>query len=132
MTPLEQAKAAGYSDDEINAYLAPRTAKALSSGYTQEEVNDYLGVPTPPPFDASSLHAHGTESLAKTAKPVTSFTDALDAGWQLSTAGLQVRGTVPDKQVAADAPWYSRIAGQLATMTGDLQAVWRCQRRFVA
>lgn len=120
---IDDAKGAGYTDDEINAHIAPWMSKALSLGYSQDDVNKHLGITIPPPFSDNPVAKHGTASHANVPEPVTSFSDALEAGWQISTAGLQLRGKVPDKQVAVDAPWYSRIAGQLATITGDLPAM---------
>lgn len=120
---IAQARAAGYSDEEINSYLAPKMAAAQEAGYSQDEINAHLGIQTPPPLDGTALRAHGTASLAAAPKPVTSFTDALEAGWQLSTAGLITRGAAPTKAVADNAPMYSRIAGQVAETVGDLPAM---------
>lgn len=40
-----KARAAGYSWNEINDFLANGRAEAIKAGYTNEEVNDHLGLP---------------------------------------------------------------------------------------
>lgn len=119
---LDDARAAGYSDSEINTFLAPQVSAARAAGYSQDEINKYLGVTTPPPFNGSGLQARVNENLATSATPVTSFSDAIDAGLQSSVSGLVARGATPTKQVAADAPMMSRIAGEVAQAAGDLPA----------
>lgn len=46
---IERAKAAGHSDADINAYLAPKMTRALELGYTQEQINEYWGIKPQPP-----------------------------------------------------------------------------------
>jgi hypothetical protein len=120
-SPVEEAQAAGYSDAEINAYLAPRMADALSAGYSQDEVNNYLGIKPPPKFDDDAVRQQINANLAAAPKPVTSFTDALQAGWQMGTTSLSIKP--PTKTLAEDAPWSSRMAYNLAEMTGDVPAM---------
>jgi hypothetical protein len=48
---IGDARAAGYSDDEINAYLAPKMRQALDAGYSQDEINTYFGIKPQPPAD---------------------------------------------------------------------------------
>lgn len=120
---IDRARAWGYTSQEINDFLAPRMTKMRDAGYSQDQINAFYGITPPKPFDGASLQAKTAANLAASPKPVTSFEDALDAGWQISTAGLAMRGKVPDKQIAADAPWYSRIASGVATMVGDIPAM---------
>lgn len=45
---IEKARAAGYSDEEIQGHLQQKMQRAFKAGYTPEEVNAYLGeVPKP-------------------------------------------------------------------------------------
>lgn len=122
-TPVEQAREAGYTDTEINAFLAPKITDALAAGYTQEEINKHLGITPPPAYTGADVARAGAANLRNSPKPVTSFTDALDAGWQISVTGLAARGKPPNATIAADAPWYSRIAASAATMAGDIPAM---------
>ncbi len=120
---IEKARGAGYTDDEINNYLGPRIAAARAAGYSQDEINQYLGITPPPPFDDDKVRSGIETNLRQAAEPVTSFGDALTAGWQLSTTGLVTRGAPPTKTLAENAPWTSRIAANLAELTGDIPAM---------
>lgn len=120
---IDRARAAGYSDDEINGFLAQKMTAARAAGYSQEEINAHLGIATPPPFDDAAEARRITDNFGPSAKPVTSLTDALEAGWQMSTAGLLARGAPPSKVVSEDAPRYARIAGQVTQMAGDVPAM---------
>ncbi|HXA22749.1 MAG TPA: LPD38 domain-containing protein [Acetobacteraceae bacterium] len=117
---VDDARAQGYSDAEINAQLAPDMAAARAQGYSQDEINAHYGIVPPPPFDDTALRQHISTNLATAPKPVTSFGDAVEAGLQMSATGLIARGKVPDKVLAEDAPWYSRIAANVASTVADL------------
>jgi conjugative element/phage-associated large polyvalent protein len=41
---IDQARDAGYTEDEIREYIAPQIAEAQAQGYGEEEINKYLGV----------------------------------------------------------------------------------------
>ncbi|MGD0106399.1 MAG: hypothetical protein ABSC06_20525 [Rhodopila sp.] len=116
---IDDAQAAGYSDAEINAYLAPRMAEGLAAGYSQDEINQHLGITKPPPFDEQAEADRIRQQFGAQAKPVTSFTDALQAGWQIGDSALSTQGP-PTKVLSENAPMYSRIAANLATVAGDL------------
>ena len=99
-SPVDAARMARYSDDEINSYLAPRMAQARALGYSQDEINNHLGIKAPPAFDTTPEVSRIQTNLDAAPKPVTSFADALDAGWQISTTGLVARGAAPTKVLA--------------------------------
>ena len=42
--PVDEARAAGYTESEIQAYLAPKVAEAQAAGYSEEEIGKFLGV----------------------------------------------------------------------------------------
>lgn len=42
--PVDQAREAGYSDEEIQAHLAPKIAEAQAAGYSPDEINAHLGI----------------------------------------------------------------------------------------
>jgi hypothetical protein len=119
----DQARAAGYSDDQINQWLAPWMADARAKGYSQDQINAHLGIVPPPAFDDGPVRSQISSNLAAAAKPVTSFGDALEAGWQLGNVGMGIRGAPPSKTVSPDAPWASRIAAQTAELAGDLPSM---------
>lgn len=123
LSSIDQARAAGYNDAEINSFLAPKMAAAREAGYSQNEINAHLGIIPPPPLDEGAIRKQITDNLAASPKPVTSFTDALEAGWQLGNIGMVSRGRAPSKAISPEAPMASRIAGQVAQMAGDLPAM---------
>ena len=55
----------------------------------------------------------------KTGKEPTVM-DAIEAGLQISVTGLVTRGKAPDKIMPEDLPFAQRIAGNVATLAGDL------------
>lgn len=117
---IDQARAAGYSDDEISRYLAPKITAARQYGYSTQEIQNYLGLKPGRPFDDNLIRTQLNNNFAASAKPVTSFEDALAAGWQMSVTGLATSGKMPEKTLAADAPMTSRIANGVAMLGGDL------------
>lgn len=61
---IQQAKAAGYSDDEINSFVQSKIEKAKQAGYSDQEIQQYLGnaVPQQPQQD-SALKTAGKVAL---------------------------------------------------------------------
>lgn len=53
-TPIEQARAAGYSWDEIGDHVAASTDAAMAEGYTQADVDQHLGYADPSEFEQRS------------------------------------------------------------------------------
>jgi hypothetical protein len=54
LSKIEQARAEGYSDDEIMSYLGPKIAEAQAAGYTEDEIGSYLGIR---PVDVAAVPA---------------------------------------------------------------------------
>jgi hypothetical protein len=52
-----------------------------------------------------------------------SIIEAIEAGWDMSVAGLIQQGGKPDVVLPENAPMYHRIASQLTTLVGDLPAM---------
>lgn len=120
---IDQARAAGYSDDEISRYLAPKITAARQYGYSTQEIQNYLGLKPGRPFDDNLIRSQLNNNFAASAKPVTSFEDALSAGWQMSVTGMAMRGKPPEKTISPDAPMMSRLANGVAMLGGDLPAM---------
>lgn len=74
-TPIEQARANGYSWDEIGDHVAGSTAEAMAEGYTQGEVDQHLGYTDPSGFEQRSREqwtdrlAQNPDLLAKLSGP---------------------------------------------------------------
>jgi Large polyvalent protein associated domain 38 len=119
-SPIDVAKGNGYTDDQINDFLAPRIAAAKASGYTDDQINQYLGIKPPEPFDGTAVRQMGSAALAAAPTPVSGFEDALKAGWGMSVTGLASKA--PTQTLDENAPASSRMAFNLAQMAGDIPA----------
>ncbi|CAB4121121.1 hypothetical protein UFOVP7_42 [uncultured Caudovirales phage] len=130
---LDQLRAAGFSDDEVSQYAATKSQTLSAAGFNQQEIGDYLGVPVDKTgqgdaalrsFFKSNIQSHVDSSKGPdgTAKPLD-FTQALEAGMQMSVAGLATRGKMPDRMPSGNEEWYSRLAYSTAQVIGDVPAM---------
>jgi hypothetical protein len=128
VTPVQEALKEGYSQDEINSYLAERSQQALAEGYTPQEVQQYIreNVHQQPEFNKTAIAAPAHDTLAARPSPTT-LGEAIETGWGWSTMSLgksafSGEGKLPEMDLA-QAPWYLRAAGNLATFAGDVPAM---------
>lgn len=127
---IQKARAAGFSDEEIEGFITSEKAKAEAAGFSPAEVDTYYGRP---PFDDAPVKAllHENHKAAttptgaeKTAlKPITNFTEAIEAGLQMSVSGLVARGKAPEYAMTEDTPRSSRIAANITSLAGDIPAM---------
>jgi hypothetical protein len=103
--PVDRARAEGYTEEEIQAYLAPRVEEAQAAGYTEEEIGKYLGVR---PVDtaqanknlAANVHGEITKAttggkvkdalkqMGQTVADVASVYAPIEATLNVATAGV--------------------------------------------
>jgi hypothetical protein len=83
---IDQAREAGYTEDEIRDYLAPQLAEAQAQGYGEEEIGKYLGVK---PVD----NAEANKNLA--ARVDSEITKATTGG-EVKKAAAQMGQVVKD------------------------------------
>jgi hypothetical protein len=128
MTPVQEALKEGYSQDEINSYLAERSQQALAEGYTPEEVQQYIreNVHQQPEFNKTAIAAPAHDTLAARPSPTT-LGEAIETGWGWSTMSLgksafSGEGKLPEMDLS-NSPWYLRAAGNLSTFVGDAPAI---------
>jgi hypothetical protein len=114
-------RAAGFSDEEISTWAAGQRRDLSQAGFSGEEIDTYFGMP---PFNPKLLQEGIRANLQAAPKPVTSFEEALEAGWQISVSGLIDRRAAPEKVLSPDAPFHSRIASSVATFAGDFPAMF--------
>ena len=130
---LDQLRAAGFSDDEVSQYASTKSQTLSAAGFNQQEIGDYLGVPVDKTgqgdaalrsFFKSNIqnHVDSNKGPDGTAKPLD-FTQALEAGMQMSVAGLATRGKMPDRMPSGNEEWYSRLAYSTAQVIGDVPAM---------
>jgi hypothetical protein len=103
MAAVDEAREAGYSEDEIKAFLAPRIKQAQDEGYSPEEIGKHLGLR---PID----HAAANQALAQNVQ--TEITKAQSGG--RTKQALQAMGqTVKDAATV-----YAPIEAGLNLATG--------------
>lgn len=66
-----------------------------------------------------ALHEDQAKFVKAQQKPAESLIDAIEAGYQMSVAGLVMRGQAPDKILPQDAGMFMRIASQIGNLAGD-------------
>ena len=103
MGPIDRARAEGYTEEEIQAHLAPKIAAAQAEGYSPEEIGKHLGVK---PID------HGAATNAMAARVQREITTAQD-GAKKRTALQEMGQTVKDTATV-----YAPIEGALHLATG--------------
>ena len=127
LAEMKKLKAAGFTDDELGAWVRDTRIDMAEAGFRQDEIDTYFGQPpfNPKPlvdqFNTAMEQATQPASAEGQPKPVTDFMDALKAGWGEGIVSLLQEP--PKAVVAPDAPMASRIAGQIGTMAGDFPAM---------
>lgn len=129
MTPTGEALQAGYTADEINAYLAGKSAEAKREGYTDAEIEAYVKdrVFQKPDFNQTPLVSIGTRNLMPRDRPKT-LKDAIVTGYEWSSLGLgremlKEDGRSPSLAVDSETPWYLRAAANLTGTVSDIPAM---------
>jgi Large polyvalent protein associated domain 38/ADP-Ribosyltransferase in polyvalent proteins len=126
---IPRAKEAGFTDEEIGNYVSKIGGNAISAGFSQQEVMDSLGMSEPDDAPIRDMIQNNLKAFDQTpqqegqVQKVNSLTDAIEAGLQVSTSGLALRGKMPDKVLPEDAPWYNRAAMNTAQVIGDVPAM---------
>lgn len=120
---------AGFLESEIEEYARSSRKEMSDAGFSAEEIDKYFGVKKP---DMSGIRGFFEENLKKfretdfkkeAQEAGDEFIGAIEAGWQMSVAGLVSRGQAPEKVLEEDAPYFARIASEAATLAGDLPAM---------
>lgn len=136
----------GFTDEDIENWKAETAAGLRDAGFSIQEADEYFGAKNPDMSETKKYFKANIEAAKAAAKPestpapvpkeseaqepvnpdaqaATSFVDALEAGWQISVAGLIDRQKLPDKVVDEHTPMAYRIASQVATLAGDFPAM---------
>lgn len=123
---LEKAQAlldGGFSPTEVADWQANQKKMLLEGGFSQAEADTHFGTPpftVEPVADMIHKNLQATIAAASEPEPVKSFSDAIEAGLQMSVAGLASRGQTPSKVVATDTDWMHRIAASATTGLADI------------
>lgn len=131
MTPIEEAAQAGYSQEEVNAYLAEKSQAAKAVGYSDEEIHSYIkgNITQQPDFNQTPVKMQGHGNLSAAPKSPTNLLEAINTGWKWSTIGLgneMLKGTeghLPEMMVSEETPWHLRAATNLTTTALDIPSM---------
>lgn len=126
---VAQARAKGYSRDEVQAYLGQRIGQfrdqARQQGYSDAQIDGYLGYKNPRQ-GIQQLQVNAQQNLAahpvtpqEASDPATAFL----AGLQRSSGGLIARGKLPDIEVGQRVGWLTRLASSAGEFAGDVPAM---------
>jgi hypothetical protein len=124
---MEQLGSSGFSQEEVSAWAVNRRKQLSQAGFNDEEIDTEFGQK---PFDAKPIVDHVKANLdsaaakeagkeASASAPAKTFTDALEAGWQISVPGLLARGKGPSKEITQDSGRLLDITANVASMAAD-------------
>ena len=123
------AQTGQFSDDEIHDLRAKSIQTMVDNGFPKEDALKFYGALEP---DMTPVKQIIKQNLAKheeenkgpdgKVKPAKDLVEALEAGLQISTAGLAIHGK-PTMGLPEDASRFARIANQIGMLAGDLPAM---------
>jgi len=142
---IDELQQAGFGAEEIDAWKSETRGQLESAGFSQGEIDNYFGIKNPdmsavkqvfdsnfekrssaqapvPQQEAGAGPVQG-QSEAPKVEQADSFLDALEAGWDISVAGLAIQQKSPDVVLHENAGMFYRIASQVGTLAGDLPAM---------
>lgn len=135
---LSELSTAGFTPDEINSYRIKSMQKLADAGYSKEEIDKYYGTQEPDmtpmknyikgnldAIKAQDAEKKKREPVDASVKPIEAkdFLDEIAAGFAISVSGLISQQSAPALVSSHDSSRVARIAGQAATLVGDLPAM---------
>lgn len=121
----------GYTPDDLVQAQNLMRQKLSDQGYPTPEIDTYFGTPEPDMapiktligenFKKAQTKTSGTEGQSP--EVADSFLDAIEAGLEISTTGLFIRGKKPDTVLPEHAPMAYNILAQAGTLIGDIPAM---------
>jgi hypothetical protein len=108
----------GFSADEANAWRGEQTQKLMGAGFKQPEIEAYWGEGEASPHQIDQMHA-ANPGIHEATNPL----EMLEAGMQMSVAGLLVRGKMPDTVEPHDAGLLAKVLGAVGQTVGDIPAI---------
>ncbi len=108
----------GFSADEANAWRGEQTQKLMGAGFKQPEIEAYWGEGEASPHQIDQMHAANPKI-----HEATSPLEMLEAGWQMSVAGLVTRGGKPDVVEPQHAGLFGKVLSAFGQTVGDIPAI---------
>jgi hypothetical protein len=130
MTPVEEAAQQGYTQEEVNGYLATKSQEAKAAGYSDEEIQTHIKreVLQQPDFNQTPVLSAGHRTLATMKSPAT-LMEAIKTGWgwsNIALAGEMLKGPdgkLPSLQVDESTPIALRAAANLTGTLADVPSM---------
>lgn len=122
---LDQAKKAGYSDQEVQDYIQKKTAEAKQAGYSDQDIQKFLGgsQPQQTPGVIDQLKSVA-ENYKNSPAYATSPQGMLQKGVEMGQQGINKLGEMGATGLASQGvnPYVAAGVGTAAQMTPDLMA----------
>lgn len=117
-------------DTKPSAWRTRATDATVRQGPSEERMQQFFTGNTEKRKAMQAPAPSGEKKEDKKEQPQTqevetadSFLDALEAGWDISVAGLAIQQKMPDVVLGENPNMYMRIASQVGTLAGDLPAM---------
>lgn len=124
---------AGFTEEEVYQEEQRQRAEMFAANFNSDEIDEHFGVKKFDPTEfkklvQKNLEEYQTQEAQKQGegaapKEAENFWEAIQAGLQVSVAGLATRGKMPDVTVSEDSGMFYRIASQVGTLAGDIPAM---------
>lgn len=115
-TRVAAAKAAGYTEEQIQTYYGQRAAEMRAEGKTAREIDEHFGAGDPPASQELEEIVRAQVLQADPDAIADNPLEALDAGFQMSTSGIAFNGGAAPTQLA---PEDSGLMNDMAYMVGQ-------------
>tara|TARA_R110000787_G_scaffold203497_1_gene313985 strand:+ start:2329 stop:5988 length:3660 start_codon:yes stop_codon:yes gene_type:complete len=139
-TEVDALRAGGFSDPEIQQYVAGQRKTFSEAGFTEIEVDEYFGKP---PIDDGPIFKWANETIDEALDEIVGpavdvdpnkdddvqdfqrpdvldvLKKGIEVGYQGSATGLFVRGEMPDVELGEDAGAIARLSSQMSGLVTD-------------
>lgn len=121
---IQKAIDAGYPAQDILKWKQQKTQDALAAGYKPDEIDAYFGESPPQIADAERLVKNNLSQVpvGDAQKLAANPLDAMRAGWGSSDIGLAVHGGLPETVMPMEASTSMKVAAAAGQFAGDLPA----------
>lgn len=122
-------RTAGFTEEEVGQWRAQTAQKLSQSGFASNEIDEYFGYKNPDMTPMKKVFEENAKAAQTTVaegqpKEAKTFMEAVEAGWQISVAGLIKNQKAPEMIATENTPMFYRVASNVATLAGDLPAMW--------
>lgn len=118
----------GVPSKKIDTVVSQVSQRMIENNYSNQEVKDFFGFKEPDmsaerEYVQKNLQEHLGGADGQPPREARDFTEAFEAGLQISVTGLAVRQDVPDIQVPEDPGLLMTVSQAAGTLAGDIPAM---------